>query len=139
MSVDAAVMLAHARALLHRGETATAGLWPRAAALLARQALEATLTDLWRHRAPGLEGCPMRAQLLCVEACLPHAADLGARARYAWSGLSRACHQHPYELPPTTTELSGWLSDVEAVRAGIAAALGVDGRPAAPSRHLPAG
>ena len=32
---------------------------------------------------------------------------------YAWAGLSRACHQHPYELSPTSVELLGWLGTVE--------------------------
>jgi hypothetical protein len=113
MSVDAATMVRYARELLQRPEPATAGLWPRASALLARQALEVTLAELWRLRAPGLEHCPMRAQLLCVDGCLPNNGDLAARARYAWSGLSRACHHHPYELPPTISELIGWVGTVE--------------------------
>ena len=121
MSVDAATMLRYARELLQRPEPATAGLWPRASALLARQALEATLAELWRVRAPGLERGPMRAQLLCVGGCLPDCGDLAARARYAWSGLSRACHQHPYELPPTIAELAGWVGVVEELRLMVAA------------------
>jgi hypothetical protein len=124
MSVDAATMLRHARELLQpaagaRGSPSTAGLWPRASALLARQALEAVLADLWRMRAPGLERCPMRAQLLCVDGYLPNGGDLAARARYAWSGLSRASHQHPYELPPTMSELAGWVAVVEEVRTAV--------------------
>ena len=54
----------------------------------------------------------MKAQLLC----LPHYLgdeELAERASYAWAGLSRACHQHPYELPPTSAELLGWLGTVE--------------------------
>ena len=106
-------------ALLRRAEPSTAGLWPRASALLARQALEAVLADLWNVRAPGLERCPMRAQLLCVEACLPKRGDLAARVRYAWAGLSRACHQHPYELPPTLSELTAWVAVVEDLRNSV--------------------
>jgi hypothetical protein len=124
MSVDAATMVRYARELLHpstaaQGSRSTAGLWPRASALLARQALEATLAELWRLRAPGLEHCPMRAQLLCVDGCLPNSGDLAARARYAWSGLSRACHHHPYELPPTISELAGWMGTVEELTAVV--------------------
>lgn len=116
MSVDAGTMIRYSRELLQRAEPSTAGIWPRASAVLARQALETVLADLWRVRAPGLERCPMRAQLLCIEACLPKTGDLAARARYAWSGLSRACHQHPYELPPTMSELAGWVGMVEEFR-----------------------
>ena len=54
----------------------------------------------------------MKAQLLCLPHCLGDE-DLAERASYAWAGLSRACHQHPYELPPTATELLGWIEAVE--------------------------
>jgi hypothetical protein len=126
MSVDAATMLRYARELLHpstaaQGSPSTAGLWPRASALLARQALEATLAELWRLRAPGLEQCPMRAQLLCVDGSLPNSTDLAARTRYAWLGLSRACHQHAYELPPTIAELAGWVETVDELGVAVRA------------------
>ena len=101
-----------ARNLMERTDPATAGLWPRATALLARQALESALDDFWKVRAPGMEHCSMKAQLLC----LPHYLgdeQLAERASSAWAGLSRACHQHPYELPPTSAELLGWLGTVE--------------------------
>ena len=100
-----------ARNLMERIDPATAGLWPRATALLARQALESALDDFWKVRAPGMEQCSMRAQLLCLPYFLqaskppgPQALGnehLAERVSYAWAGLSRACHQHPYELPPT--------------------------------------
>jgi len=108
-----------ARNLMERIDPATAGLWPRATALLARQALEGALDDFWRRHSPGMELCSMRAQLLC----LPHFLQdpktlrpqdhLAQRVSYAWAGLSGACHQHPYELPPTSVELLGWLGTVE--------------------------
>lgn len=113
-----------ARNLMERTDPATAGLWPRATALLARQALEASLDDFWRVRAPGMEHCSTRAQLLCLPFYLqapkpssPQALRvdeaLAERVSYAWAGLSRACHQHPYELSPTSSELLGWLGTVE--------------------------
>ena len=55
-----------ARHLMERIDPATAGLWPRATVLLARQALEAALDDFWKVRAPGMERCSMKAQLLCL-------------------------------------------------------------------------
>ena len=59
-------LITEARRLLERPDAMTAGIWPRATALLARQALEAALDDLWRVRAPGVEAGSMRAQLLCL-------------------------------------------------------------------------
>jgi hypothetical protein len=105
-------IVASARLLLERIDPATAGLWPRATALLARQAIESALADLWRVRAPGMEKCSTRAQLLCLGYYLGDE-RMAEQTAYAWAGLSRACHQHPYELPPTSTELIGWLDCVE--------------------------
>jgi hypothetical protein len=90
----------------------TAGIWPRATALLARQALESALDDLWRLRAPGLEQCSVRAQLLCLPYYLSGDDKLPERVAYTWVGLSRAVHFHPYELPPTSSELLAWLTTV---------------------------
>ena len=80
----------------------------------------------------------MRAQLLCLPYYLqapslkPQASGqapspksqadhLAQRVSYAWAGLSGACHQHPYELPPTSAELLGWLGTVEELVADIGA------------------
>jgi hypothetical protein len=85
-----------------------------------RSALEAAFIRVIRRRRPaagtphaGLERHPMRAQLICLRHCLPEKPDLTPRVYYAWSGLSRACHQHAYELPPTSSELAGWIEAVE--------------------------
>ena len=121
MSLDQAALVTAARDLLERDDPMTAGIWPRATALLARQALEAALDDLWRLRAPGLEQCSARAQLLCLPFYLRSDEDLAERAYYTWAGLSRACHQHPYELPPTSSELLGWLHTVEQLVARVRA------------------
>ena len=40
---------------------------------------------------------------------------MARRASLVWSALSRVCHYHGYELPPTEGDLRGWLDDVEAV------------------------
>lgn len=84
-----------------------AGRWPRAVALLTRQAIEGSLFDLWRAVRPGVEAVPMRAQLLVLRQSI--APRVAAEAEYAWAALSRACHHHPYELVPTATELGQWL------------------------------
>jgi hypothetical protein len=104
--------LSLARAMLGRVDPTTVGLWPRASALLARQALEAAVYRLWEHRGLDLQGCAMRVQLICLRTYLGDA-ELAARASHAWSALSRACHHHPYELAPTAGELQGWLAVVE--------------------------
>ena len=105
-------MLSMARGLLGRADPDTAGLWPRASALLGCRALEATVHRLWDRRALDLQGCPMRVQLICLRTYLGDA-DLAARTGHAWAALSRACHHHAYELAPTAAELQGWFSVVE--------------------------
>ena len=119
MSLDQSSLVTVARDLLERADPMTAGIWPRATALLARQALEIALDDLWRLRAPGLEQCSARAQLLCLPFYLSGDHELAARVSYSWSGLSRACHHHPYELSPTSSELLGWLAAVEQLVARV--------------------
>jgi hypothetical protein len=91
-------------------------LWPRAAALLVRQALEWALDDFWRRHAPGVERCSVRAQLLCLPFYLGDDGLAGSVA-HAWSALSHACHHHPYDLAPTGEELAAWAESVEAFRA----------------------
>jgi hypothetical protein len=105
-------LLELARGLVCRADSSTAGLWPRAAAFLALRALEASLLGLWQRRTLDLEGCSMRAQLICLRTYLGDA-ELAARAGHAWSALNRACHHHTYELAPTAGELDGWFSVVD--------------------------
>ena len=38
---------------------------------------------------------------------------LAGRIAYTWSALSRACHYHPYELPPSMSELADHFATVE--------------------------
>ncbi len=102
-------LLAEARALVDRGPV---GLWPRAAALCARRALEETLDQLWRARAPGLEHASVRAQLISLEAHV-HDADLAGDVAFTYAALSDACHHHDYELTPTATELRARFAVVE--------------------------
>ena len=111
MSTPAEV-LALARRLLHKPEARTAGLWPRAAALLARQSLEMALAQYWKTARPGLELCNTTAQLLCLREYWPDRDEAG-RVHLAWVVLSRACHHHPYELAPTAIELEGCFGVVE--------------------------
>ena len=102
-------LLAAAKGLMQRPDTLITGIWPRAAALLARQALEAAMAELWasRRQAAEMSRCTMRSQLLCLTAYLDP--GTASRAAYVFAALSRACHYHSYELAPTAAELTGWL------------------------------
>jgi hypothetical protein len=107
-------LLSTARLLIDRASVDTRGLWPRAAVLLARQALEVALQTFWSRAAPGAETCSTRAQLLCLGSYVSDD-DLARRAHQVWTTLSRASHFHPYELPPTHEELVAWFDGVAAV------------------------
>jgi hypothetical protein len=104
-------LLAAARRLVEHPDAGTAGAWPRAAALLARQALEQAMAGLWAGQpgADGLSERVMRSQLLCLTAYVDE--DVAARTAYLSAALSHACHYHPYELAPTATELTRWLNE----------------------------
>jgi hypothetical protein len=110
-TVDAHGLVSAARDLVRNDDAVTAGLWPRAAALLARQGLELAMARLWDVTAPGLERTSTRCQLLCVGEML-NDRELGGRATLTWQTLSDACHHRVYELPPTASELNGALETV---------------------------
>ena len=104
-TADAHALVSAARDLIRDDDSATSGLWPRAAALLARQGLELAMARLWEVTAPGLERTSTRCQLLCVGDML-NDRELGGRATLTWQSLSSACHHRAYELPPTVSELN---------------------------------
>ena len=112
-----AELLEAARQILGRTGGLVPALWPRAAAILARQALEAAIRELWTSR-PGYEAlakCSMRSQLVSlIDIVDPQTA---ARASFVWAALSEACHYHPYELAPTSGELRHWIDEVEEILA----------------------
>ena len=109
-------LLRAADELLSAPRPVSVGWWPKAVALLTRQALEKAMESLWLARAPGVAATSFRAQLLCLRSFIDR--PLALRADSAWSALSRACHDHPYELAPTAAELAGWFETTdELVRA----------------------
>lgn len=110
---EASVLVGLARSMIQEQRPDLIGIWPRSAAILARQALEIALDQLWMNVAPGVENASARAQLACLTRFIDD--QLAGRIRYTWHGLSAACHHHAYELPPTASELEGWLGDVEAL------------------------
>ncbi len=105
-------LLGAAEDLMARPDTTSAGAWPRAAALMARQALESAIAQYWNARTATseLSSCPMRTQL----ACLPFYLDrpTAFQAAYTWAALSNACHYHSYELAPAAAELTRWITNV---------------------------
>lgn len=109
MNVDEQLAAAHE--LIAAPDPSTTGLWPRAAALLGRQALERALNAYWERRAPGVQHISMRAQLLCLPGYLSDQ-ELAGDIAYAWSALSMACHHHAYKLGPTEPELCHYLEIV---------------------------
>ena len=89
------------------------GRVPRAAAAVARQALEEAVAA----RCAGLVEClqrpTMRSQLIILRALGDR--RVGRTAQVAWEGLSQACHHHAYELRPTTDEVRGLVRLVNEV------------------------
>jgi hypothetical protein len=108
-----AEVLAMARDLLLRPDSRTAGVWPRASALLARQALESAVDRYWAARGLALAECSTHAQLVCLARYLDEV-ELAGRVRVAWHALSDACHHRAYDLAPTLAELAGLLDVVQA-------------------------
>jgi len=113
VSVTPEYRLAAASRLLDQATPETAGLWSRAAALLARQALEQAVTTCLTRRHPVLPDTGYTAQLHALHAIVP--APVAHRAAYVWSALSHATHHAGYELPPTQAALRGWLSTVDEI------------------------
>ena len=109
---DTQATLQLARDLLSRADPATAGLWPRAAALLIRQALEEAVDAYWTQRQVPLESVSTHTQLVCLRMMTADAV-LPGQLHSTWGALSRACHHHPYELAPTVEELAAWIGVVE--------------------------
>lgn len=108
------------RMLVEPGD-ALFGCWARASALIARQSLETAMDLLWRGRAPIMVQCSAAAQLLVLPSFLRDQ-EAARDASYAWSALSRACHHHAYELPPTASELRSLIELTRRVAAAIEAA-----------------
>lgn len=101
LSVEAA--LGYARDVLDGAVPMPRGRSTRAAAVLARQALEDAARGLCRSAGFDLDKATMRSRLVALRVL---ADDTAADAAgIAWAGLSRACHQHAYELAPTTGEV----------------------------------
>jgi hypothetical protein len=109
--LTSAEILERATALLHHPTEETAGLWPRATAVLARQALEVRLREALSAKIRGIQSAPVRVQLLCLQSYLEDT-ETAHEVNLAWYALSEACHHLSYELPPTAPELEGLIDVV---------------------------
>lgn len=104
-------LLGAAEVVLQRRDFTLNGAWPRAVALLSRQALEQALDEFWETKLPGMRAASRRTQMSCLS-MFEADQSLTQGVTTSWAALSRACHHHPYELSPTAEELSGWLHHV---------------------------
>jgi len=104
-------LLAGARDLASAGNRRLGASRSVGAALLARQALETAIDDVWARTVPGLAACSARAQLIALPTYVPPL--LAGDVAYCWSRLSRACHHDAYELPPAPAELEHLLDIVD--------------------------
>ena len=86
----------------------------RAAAWITRSALEDILVNLVRVKGLEAGRASTRTLLGCVEVLYSDdSTPVGARAQYAWDGLTRAAHHHAYELSPTHAEVQALLDVVK--------------------------
>ncbi|PRX50871.1 hypothetical protein B0I33_10122 [Prauserella shujinwangii] len=105
-----AELVDHARAVLAGRRGIPAAQRTRAAAILARQALEDTTRRLCTAAGADLPGANERSRLIVLRWFVGEgAADL---AGAAWWGLSRLCHHHAYELTPTAGEVAHLVDQV---------------------------
>ncbi|HEY1135453.1 MAG TPA: hypothetical protein VGE77_12840 [Nocardioides sp.] len=71
---------------------------------LARAALEDAVGDLLVAADLDVGDASGTARLTCLQVAYEEHPDLAARAEYAWSRLSEACHHHAFALAPTHGE-----------------------------------
>ncbi len=109
-------LLAAAREVLEDSSALWGTSWGRAAAFLARQALEQAVAGAWAPELAELASASFADQFACLRALVGEQQALGARQ--AWSALCVACHAHPYELAPALAEVTDLL---EAARNAVTA------------------
>ena len=116
MSDYAMTLLRYARTLMDGAGTHTEGIWPRASALLTRQALETALASYWSRRdLAQLTNATARSQFICLS--MLEDPEVAGSVVMAWVELSNACHFHAYELAPTASELLRWIEIVDSFAA----------------------
>lgn len=109
-NVGPAELTQYAREVLDGRHALPALQAPRAAALLARQALEEIVTQLCTSHGVDLHGAHMRSRLVCLRQLTDDAA--AEKASVAWGSLSALCHHHAYQLTPTAGEVGHMIEEV---------------------------
>lgn len=102
-------------ALLEQADRVLSGSTPARARMtcwLARAALEEIVKLRLVAKEFDTGTATMRSLLTCLEVAFSDDPTIAERAQYAWSGLSNACHQHAFELTPTTSEVHQLLATV---------------------------
>lgn len=98
------------------GELPTGSANPnRTACWVARRALELVVLDLLTRRSVRTRTATMRSLLICLSVTYQDQPGPGVTAQSAGDQLSRACHQHAYELAPTHAEAVQMLGTVRRV------------------------
>jgi hypothetical protein len=90
----------------------------RAAAWLARQALEAVVYLRLREHGLGLKPRPFSAQLLCLQGTTKHV-ELAREAAALWASLSVLTHHQGHELTPTGSDLAALVDRTRRVVDGL--------------------
>ena len=115
-------LLRAALALLDEPAEDTATVWPLGAAVLIRQAVEATIDAFWAMTVPAMQNASTREKWLALPSYLGRMPELPA-AEYAWSALSEACHHRAYDVGLTEPELRAHLRAADAFRGAVGAKL----------------
>lgn len=111
-SKTAAALLKLADLILSGNIRMPRGRGARVAALLTRTALEEIVDAMCRVNGLNVPRASMRVKLACLRAV---SADGAGDAAIAWWGLSRACHQHAYEIAPSHLEVTHLASTVRSL------------------------
>ena len=80
------LLLEAANGVLNRPELGLGGAWPRAVALLGRQALEEGLDQFWESEFGQMKGANRRTQTLCLGLFLRNP-ELSDGIKEAWASL----------------------------------------------------
>jgi hypothetical protein len=118
--VNVLELLRAALALLDEPVEDTATVWPLGAAVLTRQAIEATADAFWAKTVPAMQHATRREQWLALPSYLGRMPELRA-AEYAWSALSDACHHREYDVGLTEPELRAHLRAADDFRTAVGA------------------
>lgn len=110
MTSDATRLLEQADRILSGAVALPRGRGARIAAVLARSAVEDVVAELCTSHGVDAGMSSMRVKLATLVAVdEPRAGELSV----VWWALSRACHQHAYEMAPSHAEIAGIVQRVK--------------------------